>query len=264
MYRWMPFILMALTVSAQTPPLTLDKPPLDIDDALRARIKQFYDYHVANKTRQCEPLISEDAKDDFYVMNKPALQSFKIGNIEYSEHFTRAKVVIVGMMPALLPMAGAKIMEQPFASYWRFENGDWFWYYNKQAASVTPFGTVKGDPNAPGAPGSLAVPAEVNIEALQSALKIDRTRIGLSGGKAQTVKVTNTLPGPASLTLDCPLMPLAKTGVIAKFDKKDLKSSETAILTLNADPAAHAGSVPLRITVSPTNQVLDLTVNISR
>ena len=54
--------------------------------------------------------------------------------------------------------------------------------------------------------------AEVNIEALQSALKIDRTRIELAGGKPQTVKVTNTLPGAASLSITCPLGSLGGAG----------------------------------------------------
>ena len=262
MYRLLPLLLIALTLPAQTP--TLDKPPQDIDDALRARIKQFYDYHVVRKYRQCEQLVAEDSKDDFYVMNKPQLESFKIGSIEYSDRFTKAKAVIVGMMPFLLPMAGPKIMEQPFASFWRSENGVWLWYYNKAATQDTPFGKSKPNSTAPGEAGSLSQPPNVNIEALQSALKIDRTRIDLAGGKPQTVKVTNTLPGPASLTIDCPLRPLAQTGVTATFDKKDLKGNETAILTLTADPDKYSGRLPLQIMVSPTNQVLNLTVTISR
>src|SRR5580704_2339415 len=101
-------VLWALTLSAQIP--VLDKPPQDIDDALRARIKQFYDYHVSRKTRQCEQLIAEESKDDFYVMTKPQLESYRIGNIEYSDHFTKAKAVIVGVVPFLMPMAGPKMM----------------------------------------------------------------------------------------------------------------------------------------------------------
>ncbi len=262
MYRLLPLLLIALTLPAQTP--ALDKPPQDIDDALRARIKQFYDYHLSRKYRQCEALIAEESKDDFYVMTKPQLEAYKIGSIEYSEHFTKAKVVIVGTMPVLLPMSAAKIMEQPFASFWKSENGVWLWYYNKAASQDTPFGKAKPGSNAPGEAGSLTQMPEVNLAALQSALKIDRTRINLAGGKPQTVKVTNTLPGPASLTVACPLGPLAENGITATFDKPALKGNETAILTLTADPGKHSGPLPLQIMVSPTNQVLDLTVTVSR
>src|ERR1700722_9043066 len=136
MYRFLTLSLFALALTAQTPSANqaLDNPPQDVDDALRARIKQFYDYHVAAKFRQAEQLISEDSKDNFYVLSKPELHGYKIGNIEYSENFTKAKAVIIGAMPVLLPMAGGKIMDMPFASFWRIENGQWFWYYNKEAS----------------------------------------------------------------------------------------------------------------------------------
>jgi len=262
MHRLLSLLFIAAILPAQIP--TLDKPPQDIDDALRARIKQFYDYHLTRKYRQCEQLIAEESKDDFYVMTKPQLQDYKIGNIEYSDHFTKAKAVIVGMMPFLMPMAGPKITEQPFASFWKSENGVWLWYYNKTATQDTPFGKPKTNSIAPGQVGSLNQSPDVNIQALQSALKMDRTRIALAGGKPQTVKVINTLPGPASLTIACPLGSLTDMGVKATFDKKDLKGNESAILTLSADPSKHAGPLPLQIVVSPTNQVLNLTVTISR
>ena len=265
MRLFLSFLLTTLTLAAQvsTPPLA--KPPRDIDDALRARIKRFYDYHVAQKTRLCEELITEASKDDFYVLTKPALQTYRIGNIEYSEKFNKAKVVIVGTMPVLLPMAGPRVMEQPFASYWTREKGIWYWYYNKQVVSDTPFG--KASPSASKGAGtaeSLGVPPNVTIEALQSALRIDRTQIELNAREPQTLKVTNTLPGPASLSIECPLKPIAQTGISATFDKKELKGSETAVLTLKADPQMEAGAYPLRIMVSPTQQVLDITVRVTR
>jgi hypothetical protein len=51
MCRFMPLLLIPLLLPAQTPPRTLDQAPRDIDDALRARIKRFYDFHVARKYR---------------------------------------------------------------------------------------------------------------------------------------------------------------------------------------------------------------------
>jgi hypothetical protein len=274
MYRFLPLFLIVLTLPAQTTP-GLDKPPKDVDDALRARIKQFYDLHVAatetgqpGKFRQAEQMVAEESRDDFYVLSKPEIHSYKIGTIEYSEGFTRAKVVIVGAMKALLPMSGAKIMDFPFASYWKIENGIWCWFYNKEAARHTPFGDVKAQPDSKPATGSTALPVPPDptslLTTLQSALKIDRTRVDLVVGQPQTIKVTNTLPGPASLTVDCPNKPLAKTGITAIFDKRDLKGNETAVLTLTADTSAAIGVVPLIIMVSQTNQVLNLSVSITR
>jgi hypothetical protein len=157
-------------------------------------------------------------------------------------------------------------MDMPFASYWKIQDGLWFWYYNKDAAMRTPFGDAKPAEAAKpgGGPTSLPTPQPISIEKLQSALKIDRTRIELTAGKAQEIHVTNTLPGPASLSVACPYRPLAQTGISAAFDKSQLKASETAVLTLTVDPSTPAGIVPVQISVAPTNQVLNLTVNISR
>ena len=265
MYRFLSTLLVASTLLAQTPSQTLDKPPQDIDDALRARIKQFYDYHLAAKYRQAEKLVAEESKDDFYVLSKPELKNFTIGNVEYFENFTKAKVVIIGAMPVLLPMAGGKIMDMPFASYWKTEDGTWYWYYNKEVARVTPFGVTKLPQDSTPGSGPTALPAAPNVSLaeIQSALKIDRTRIDLIDGKPETVRITNTLPGPASLSVACPYVPIEQTGITATFDKKDLKGNETAVLTLTADPKATTGRLPLVINVSPTNQVLSLTINIA-
>ncbi|HEY3840435.1 MAG TPA: hypothetical protein VGL72_27875 [Bryobacteraceae bacterium] len=269
MFRLLSLTLVAVTLCAQTSApsasQTLDKPPQDVDDALRARIKQFYDFHVAAKFRQAEQLIAEESKDDFYVLSKPELKSYKIGKIEYSDNFTKAKVIIVGSMPVLLPMAGGKLMDMPFASFWKIEDGQWFWYYNKQDAMHTPFGDAKPSDVKPGnGPTALPAAPTVTIEKLQSALQVDRTYVELSPGKSQEVRVTNTLPGPASLAIQCPYKPIEQTGITARFDKKNLKGNETAVLTLSSDANTPAGRLPLQITVAPTNQVLNLTVSITR
>ena len=47
MYRVLPFFLLSLIIRAQVSAPVLDKPPQDIDDALRARITQFYDLALA-------------------------------------------------------------------------------------------------------------------------------------------------------------------------------------------------------------------------
>lgn len=266
MHRHLTALLLAIGLSAQTTPAPqLDKAPPDVEDALRARIKEFYDLQVAHKYRQAEQVVAEESKDDFYSLSKPDLRGYKIGRIEYSENFTKAKVLIVGSLPVLLAWAGGKIMDMPFASYWKIENGQWSWYYNKEALRHTPFGDVKNapDPNAPAA-AALPVMPPVSISQLQSAIKIDRTHVEITASKPGIIKVTNTLPGPASLTVTSLLGPLAETGITATFDKKDLKGNETATLTLAVAPDKKPGLVPLQITVLPTNQVLNLTVNIAR
>lgn len=262
MRRLLPLLLFPFLLPAQT----LDKPPQDVDDALRGRIKQFYDLFVEAKYRQAEQLIAEESKDDFYVLSKPELKHYSIGNIEYSEHFTKAKVVIIGAMPALVPMAAAKIMDFPFASYWKVIDGTWYWYYNKESLRHTPFGEANPSTNTGPAPTTLpAVPSPDELVArIQSAIQIDHTRVEIVPGRPQSIKVTNTLPGPATLSVSCPLKPLESTGVKATFDRNELKANEAATLTFSVDSTAPTGLVPIHITVAQTNQVLYLAVVVTR
>lgn len=263
MCRFITLLLIACSAGFAQPP-ALDKPPQDVDDALRARIKQFYDYHVEGKPRRCEPMVAEESQDDFYDIPKLQLNSFKIGSIEYSDNFTKAKAMIIGDRPVLFPGMAPKIMAQPFTSYWKQVKGVWFWYYNKQENLRTPFGTASPSEKA-GAANNLPDPSDPAkmLQQLQSAIKIDRNRIDLAVGKPATLKVTNTLQGLATLSVESPSMPMAKFGLIATFDKTELKGNETAILTITADSKAQPGSYPLRITVSPTQQVLDFSVNVT-
>ena len=144
------------------------------------------------------------------------------------------------------------------------ENGQWCWYYNREALKHTPFGDVKTVSNPDGPkPSALPVMPNISLEAIQSALKIDRTHIDLTAAKPESIKVTNTLPGPASLSISCPDKPIADTGIIATFDKQELKGRETAVLTLKVGTNAKPGHIPLQITISPTNQILNLTVAVS-
>jgi hypothetical protein len=263
MCRFITLLLIACTAGWTQPP-ALDKPPQDVDDALRARIKQFYDYHVEGKPRRCEPMVAEDAQDDFYNIPKLQLTSFKIGGIEYSDNFTKAKAMIIADRPVLFPGMPPKIMAQPFTSFWKQVNGVWFWYYNKQETLRTPFGKAT-PPEKGGGAGDLPDPSdpEKMLQQVQSALKIDRNRIELKAGKPETIKVTNTLQGRATLSVESPAMPMAKFGLSATFDKTDLKGNETATLTIKADATTRLGSYPLRITVAPTQQVLDFMVTVT-
>jgi len=48
-----------------------NRPPADVDQALRARITEFFQFHVTGEYRKAEALVAEDTKDYFYDHNKP-------------------------------------------------------------------------------------------------------------------------------------------------------------------------------------------------
>src|SRR5690242_243224 len=71
------------------------KPPAGVDEALRARINQFFQFMVDAKYRQAEALVAEDSKDLYYDGQKPRFLNYELKSIEYSDEFTRAKATLM-------------------------------------------------------------------------------------------------------------------------------------------------------------------------
>src|SRR5437868_2594034 len=71
--------LFAAICLAQNNPF--NKPPADVDAALRARITEFYDYHVKGQFRKADELVAEDTKEYYFESRKPQYLSFEISRI---------------------------------------------------------------------------------------------------------------------------------------------------------------------------------------
>src|ERR1039458_2755687 len=76
-------VLVAAACFAQTA-------PPDVDQALRARINEFYGLLLKKEYRKAEALIADDTKDYYYGIGKPDFTKFELLEIRYSENFTRA------------------------------------------------------------------------------------------------------------------------------------------------------------------------------
>ena len=156
-------LLCAAACPAQTPKVTA-KPPAGVDEALRARVQEFFQYHVTGEFRKAEALVAEDTKELFYNRNKPRyLQFVEIARIDYAENFTKATATVVVVSPEMIPGFAGGPPTIPIPSTWKIENGRWCWYLEPEAFLRTPFGsfpiaTMKGGASiSPGMmPGSLA------------------------------------------------------------------------------------------------------------
>src|SRR5271155_3842655 len=86
----LPFAAFAQTDSAA--------PPAVIDQALRARVTEFFNDHVEGPAgfRKAMDLVAEDTKDYYFSAQKIQFKSFKIDSIKYSDHFTTAIVTLSG------------------------------------------------------------------------------------------------------------------------------------------------------------------------
>lgn len=232
-----------------------DKPPADVDDALRARVKEFYQLHMTGKYRLAEQLVAEDSKDGFYAAGKPDIKDFSIGDIAYSDGYAKAKVTVVAkMLMTFMGMAAAKMMDVPFPSYWKLENGKWCWYIFNDPNRMTPFGKINPQSTSATADPSMAF-RPVDLSAIATAVKADRTAVKLGDGEEKVI-ISNSLPGAVTLALDEKKYP----GIEAKLDKAELKAGEKAVVTLRATSTSGRSRVMVGVIVQPTNQLIQIEV----
>jgi len=237
---------------AQEPADLFNKPPADVDRALRARISEFYQDHVEGKFRQADALVAEDTKDFYFASNKPKYLSFEIRRIDYSEGLTRAKAIILCEQYVMMPGFTDKPLKVPTPSTWKLVDGQWYWYVDQTAVRQSPFGLMKPGPGAPS--GLPALPNGKDL-AFIFQVKADKSVVTLKPGVEEQVTITNSLQGQVSLELTGKL-----PGVDVKLDRMNLAAGEKAIVTLRAGSDANPGVLSLR--VEQTNQVIPIQVKI--
>lgn len=257
MHRFVALSLWAGLCLAQAPADSSNQPPAAVDEALRARITQFFQYHVDGKFRQAEALIAEDSKDYFYSANKPRYLNFEIKSVEYSEEFTRAKALVLCEMYVVVPGFAEKPLKVPIGGTWKLVDGQWYWYVDPESVRMTPMGKSVAPTNpSSGAPSAAPViPTADQMKSIFTMVKADKEVVTLKVGDSEQVTITNTAPGPMSISLLGSLH-----GVDVKLDHMDLKAGEKSVLSLRARDGAKPGT--LSIQVEQTNQVIPIRVNI--
>ena len=178
--------------------------PPEVEEALRARVTQFYSFFKAGKFRQAEELVTEESKDLFYNSQKKPLLGFQVGAITFGEDFKEANVLV--NVDALVPFMGARPLKIPVAGKWRWVNDDWFLHMETRSVEG-PFGKMKrqevstGDTS--GAFGG-GLGQGITPEAFRSMYQLNRTEVKFPAASDKPVKrsVTFVNPGPARLTLE--------------------------------------------------------------
>ncbi|HSW51016.1 MAG TPA: hypothetical protein VLH09_12620 [Bryobacteraceae bacterium] len=256
-------VLMTAACLAQDPAALFEKAPPDIDEALRSRVKTFYQAHVEGKFRAADALVEEESKELFFGMDKPRCRSFTLGNITYSENFTRAKVMIACDTEMVMMMAGRIPVKMPVLSLWKSIDGQWFWYADPVVDKEvdTPFGVHKPAPSdreasRAGLPGKF-----VDLATLSSLIKPDKTEVRFSASEPGSDKVvlTSSLPGSATLKLQGN----PAVGLSFSLDRTTIGEGESATVSFQYEPVKGrlASAASVAVAVEPTNQVI--TINIS-
>jgi hypothetical protein len=234
-----------------------NKPPADVDQALRARVTAFYDLHVKGEFRKAEALVAEDTKDIYYSSNKTQYISYEIGRIDYSDNFTRAKVTVLTEQYIMLPGFMGKPIKIPTPSTWKVVDGTWYWYVDPESLRMTPFGKLSPGP-APGSASATKSIPEIPTtvpDFIFKLVKADKESVALQAGESGQVTITNGAPGVMNISLTGSV-----PGVEVKLDRTVLKAGENAVLTVRAGDNAQSGV--LSIQVAQTNQVIPIQVTI--
>jgi len=251
-----------LRMVAQDAAQLFNQAPPQVDEALRARIKIFYQAHVDGKFRLADEVVAEDSKDIFFEMQKPRYKGFDIVKINYSDNFTKADAVVAcqgewmlqgRMMPVTMPLN----------SSWKFDKGEWWWYVKPSNGELkTPFGTMHFDEGkTPGGMPAIPKDPQAAAQEILHKVQVDKTEVMLSSYKpaSQDVLIKNGMPGSVTLrvTPDTTFKGFSYT-----LDKANLNAGETAKLTLRCDPADKTAkpTLKLRIFVEPISQQIPITV----
>src|ERR1017187_5212659 len=128
MYRIALFALAAAAAFAQTDVPPAETPPAEVDQALRARVNEFYILMQNHEYRKGEAMIAEDTKDYYYAGSKPEIHQFEVLSIEYSGHFTHAKVTTRCSQPLVVAGFPPGEISLKIPTLWKIDNGNWYLY----------------------------------------------------------------------------------------------------------------------------------------
>ena len=252
----LPLLIFAAACAAQSNPFT--KPAADVDGALRARITEFYDYHVKGEFRKADALVADDTKDYFFESHKPKYLSYEINRIDYFDNFTRAKAVVMCEMYIMMPGFNDKPVKMPTPSNWKLQDGKWFWFVDPVELRKTPFGTMNPGPTPgkgqPG-PGPSLAALDMSVDRVLDQVKVDKSEVSMWAGDPAEVSVANTAPGLMKLSIL-----RSPDGVDAKLAKSSLQANEKTTLKITTTPEARSGNIVIQI--DPTGQRLAIQVKL--
>jgi hypothetical protein len=239
----------------------------EIEQALRARVTEFFQDFVDQKFRQAINLVAEDTQDAYFSSPKAEYKAFKIDWVEFSEGFTKAEVRLTVKQVWKLKAEGFmqdQLVDTPMSTSWKIEAGKWVFYQPPLAADgfVTPMGRSQGFTKPD---GSVSMPkkldeATLNTEAdrLLHQTGVDKTSVILSSDKPSTARIVfhNGAQGSVYVTLDG--LPKVSSGLNVALDKHDVTGGQDAIVEIGYDPKAAQGTpatpFELAIDVAPFDQ----------
>jgi hypothetical protein len=246
-----------------------ERAPAGIDEALRARVTQFYQSHVDGKFRAADELVAEDSKDAFFMADKSRYRGFQIMKISYSDDFTRATVAVACDTELVMP-AGVFPVKMPVSSKWKVVDGQWMWYtVPPEKGLATPIGVnispSKEQAAAPARtpPPLAAAVGPMDLESVSRMIRVDRQQVTFNPSAAgeQRVVVTSSMPGSVSLTLE----PAKLEGFELSFDRTRLEQGQSATLLIRYQPSPDLkpAAATVNVVVAPILKTIPVQIRFS-
>jgi hypothetical protein len=272
--------LITAAAFAQTVPATVYKAPPEIDKALRARVSEFFQFHVEGNFRKAYNMVAEDTQDYYFAALKMKFEAFRITGVRFTnDTFTTASVDLETQQKMNRMQFRGVVVPLPMTTLWKIENGQWVWYRDPNNREVTPMGLsdLGKTREEQGAPppdlAKLTAPDEIARRA-NDILKqsgIDKNEVTMALDKPSSAQVSfhNGWPGSIELALD-PGANMA--GFTATLDKSQLGKNEDAVVKISytpppVDPGQIQQPPPMRqvrLMVSPFNLVYPVTVKFEK
>lgn len=249
-----------LAVGAATAPAQSSDPfraaPPELEEALKARVSQFYEYFKMAKFRQAEDLVVEEAKEQFYSAKKSRIFGYEIRNMKFSEDLKEAHVLVTCLTP--VPGLGSKPLSVPLPSTWKSIDGEWYLYFETRKPGVehdSPAGKMHFSQEL-GTHGSLTASQPTTLESLKEMYAVTPSSLEFSSRTADPVtksfRVENRSKGELTVQTESKGMP----GVTIDAGAGEIAAGESLTVSVTYVPSSHVGpgEYPLQFSVQPIAQ----------
>jgi hypothetical protein len=262
-------ILLPLIAFGQQPTAAMEA-----EQALRARVTEFLQYHVEGNFRKAYDLVADDTKDDYFNNGKVQLKGFTIDKVVFNDNFTVATVST--MLSKTMNVIGQEFPATiPSTTTWKIENGKWVWTNDVKVVGNTPMDPPTGrrpDATPSASNDASGLPKAFDDKTLaaetQNILKqvgVDKRQVTLATNEVSEDRVIfhNGMPGSVQVELSAPDVP----GFSAKIEQMFVRAGADVPVVFRyepGDPGKRRGApLTVALEVQPLNQVFTIQVNFS-
>ena len=214
------------------------KAPPGVEEALRARVSEYYTLFGQSKFRQAEALVTEESKDTFYTMNKSRHMGFAIKGVTFTDDVKGARVLVTLMM--IIPMMGSKPLPFPVSTQWRLVDGEWYAHipqFKPGDVVKTPFGlkTVVEREYVPRTP--IETEPRPDLKSVGRMFRLDRNTLEFPASAPGPVTETISLENRSRGELTIRNLSKGINGVETELKPASIPPGETGDLTFTYRPA---------------------------